>query len=235
MKKTLPLIAALLTSGLAALSAQAGDYSVTVDFPYATKYVFRGQEIARSALQPSVEVTANSFYAGVWTNTPLVDPHDPTGAARQELDLYGGYNLKLSDSLKLETGLTFYYYPQAVARLTREHTTEASLGLNWTVGGFTPAVFAYYDFSLKNWTVQGSLGYSVPLKNLGASLDLNSAVGYVDPDVGASYTYYSLGLSVPVKLSDAIKFSVGVSYTGNDLKGLKNPGFLGTAGFTLSL
>jgi uncharacterized protein (TIGR02001 family) len=233
MKRSISLLAAVFWGTAAALAAESSSYSVTVDFPYVSKYVFRGLAVARDSLQPSVEVNAGDFYCGVWANTPLVNPHDPTGAAKMELDVYGGYNLKLSDTLKADFGLTYYYYPQANKNLTRSHTVEGSLGLNWTVGGFTPSIYAYYDFTLKSWAYQGSVGYSLPLKKIGASLDLSATLGRVSPDGGGDYTYWSFGATVPFKLSETAKLNVGLTYTTNDLDGADDPGLWATVGVTV--
>ena len=111
-------------------------------------------------------------------------------------------------------------------RDVREHT-------RWTLGGFTPSTYAYYDFKLKAWTFQGSLGYSVPLKDIGTSLDLNGTIGTVQTDGGDDYSYYSVGVTVPFKLSETAKFNLGVTYTTNNLAGAKDPGLWFTAGLTV--
>ena len=233
MKRTIALVAALLAGASAPLVAQSSSYSVTMDFPYVSKYVFRGTQVAKSSFQPSVEATVGNFYAGLWVNSPIVNPHDATGAAKKEIDVYAGYNLKISDTLKADIGFTYYYYPQANKHLTREYTYESSFGLNWTLGGFTPSTYAYYDFKLKAWTFQGSLGYSVPLKDIGTSLDLNGTIGTVQTDGGDDYSYYSVGVTVPFKLSETAKFNLGVTYTTNNLAGAKDPGLWFTAGLTV--
>ena len=75
MKKTVILLAALLTgASLAADTAPASSYSITADFPYTTKYVFRGVQYAEGAFQPSVKFTQGDFYAGVWMSAPVEAP-----------------------------------------------------------------------------------------------------------------------------------------------------------------
>jgi uncharacterized protein (TIGR02001 family) len=94
MKKT-ALILALLATRLG-LNAQESklSYSVTVDFPYASKYVFRGIEYAKDSIQPSIEVASGNFYAGVWTNQPVTNNSD------NEFDFYAGYGIPLNDKWK---------------------------------------------------------------------------------------------------------------------------------------
>ena len=85
MKKIVLILAAVAASlSLRAeeAAAPASSYSVTVDFPYATKYVFRGAQYAKQSLQPSVEVATGSFAFGIWTNQPITDNTD------NEIDFY---------------------------------------------------------------------------------------------------------------------------------------------------
>ena len=91
MKKLTFLLAALVSG--ASLSAQAPaaapapapSYSVTVDFPYTTKYVFRGIQAAKGAFQPSIKVTSGDFYAGIWVSAPVDKGYE------LEIDYYAGY------------------------------------------------------------------------------------------------------------------------------------------------
>ena len=55
-----------------------------MDFPYASKYVFRGVQYAEDSFQPSVKLTSGSFYLGLWTNQPITSNID------NEIDVYGG-------------------------------------------------------------------------------------------------------------------------------------------------
>ena len=242
MKKTLVLLAALAggsfvgaadSAAPASTLAPSSSYSVTVDFPYVSKYVFRGQEINKGAFQPSVEVTSSDFYGGLWTNFPILNPKG-TKDETTELDAYVGYNYKLSDLVKLDGGLTFYYYPRAhKSKGSNEYTEEAYFGVDLALCGFTPSLYGYYDFKLRTWTTQAAVGYSIPLKDLGTSLDLSATVGRVAPGVGKSYLYYAAGLTVPVKLSDRAKLNLGLTYSGLDLNDTRKPGLWYTAGIVV--
>jgi uncharacterized protein (TIGR02001 family) len=236
MKTTIALCTALLVGSSALLAqdttpATESAYAVTADFPFASKYVFRGVKLARASLQPSVEVAAGDFYTGVWSNIPLRNEHD--GDITKEVDLYAGWTPKLTENLKADIGATLYWYPKAEASLA-DDSLEMFVGLNYTWGNFTPAVYVYRDFDLKTWTVQGSVGYSIPLKSLGTSLDLNVTVGAVSPKDGEAYNYYSAGVNLPYKLSDAVKLNLGLTYTENDIDQGKDPGLWGTVGVTAS-
>ena len=232
MKKIILIIAAM-TAGLS-LRAEAATsaYSVTVDFPYATKYMFRGAQFARQSLQPSVEVASGNFTAGIWTNQPITDNTD------NEIDFYAGYGVALNDAWKIDTGLCLYYYPELDKSTGADTTTwEPYVGLVGTVGGFTPGVYLYYDTTLKVYTYQGQIGYSIALEPAGASLDFSASLGRVDPKAGSGYTYYSIGANVPFKLSEKGTFTIGVNYTHNNIAGGdaygKNGNLYGTAGVTI--
>lgn len=237
MKKTIALCATLLVGSASLLAENTASavkespYAVTVDFPYVSKYVFRGIQVARDSIQPSVEIAAGDVYAGVWNNTPLRNEHDDN--ISKELDFYLGYTPKLTENLKADIGLTYYWYP-SVSKSYSDHSFEVFAGVNWTLGNFTPSLYVYRDLNLDTTTGQAALGYSIPLKSWGTSLDLNATVGIVSPDHGSAYDYYSVGATVPVKLSDAVKLSFGLNYTVNDIAGAKDPGLWGTAGVTVS-
>jgi len=234
MKKVSLLLAALVTG--ATLSAQdpapapaaaAPSYSVTVDFPYASKYVFRGVQYAEDSFQPSVKLTSGSFYLGLWTNQPITSNID------NEIDVYGGYGFKLSDTWSLDVGATLYYYPELDDSTGLDNTTfEGYVGVTGTFGSFTTGLYAFQDFTLENFTIQATVGYSVPLSDK-ASFSLLGTIGNVSPDAGDDYTYYGIGATVPYKLSDTATFTVGVQYATHDIDGLDDSHFWGTVGVTV--
>lgn len=227
MKKSVLILAALL-AGVSLRAEEASSYSVTLDFPYTTKYVFRGVELARQSFQPSVEVGVGNFAAGLWTNQPILDNTD------NEIDFYAGYSASLSDTWSLDVGGCLYYYPELDASSGADNTTfEPYIGITGTVGDVSPGLYLYYDLTLKALTVEGQLGYSVPLSPAGASLDFSLNLGRVDPDAGSGYTYYSIGASVPFKLSESGTLTLGINYAHNSISGIENSSFFGTAGVTI--
>jgi uncharacterized protein (TIGR02001 family) len=228
MKKTFLILAALL----AGVSLRAGetksDYSVTLDFPYTTKYVFRGVELAKGSFQPSIEATSGPFKLGLWTNQPVTDNSD------NEIDFYAGYSTALPGGWNLDAGGTMYYYPELNHSTGANDTTfEPYVGLTRSINGFSPGVYVYYDLTRETLTTEGQLGYSIPLEAVGASLDFSANLGRVDPKSGGDYTYYSLGASVPFKLSAHGTFTVGVNYAHNNISGIDNDHLYGTAGVTI--
>lgn len=227
MKKTAILLAALLpgASLFADAAAPASSYSITVDVPYATKYVFRGVSYADDSLQPSVKLSIDSFYVGIWSNTPLDKGFE------LEVDYYAGYGVKLNDTWSLDLGATLYSYPGLDGVGAEKTTFEPYAGFNGSLGGVTSGTYFYYDTELKVFTAQQTLGYSVPIDD-NFSLNFLATLGHADPKNGSGYTYYGLGATVPYKLSDKATLNVGVQYASHDDDFLEDDHFWGTFGFT---
>ncbi|MBL9214869.1 MAG: hypothetical protein JNG83_05290 [Opitutaceae bacterium] len=235
MKNKALILAALLAGG--SLTAQepatpaeaaTSSYSVTVDFPYASKYVFRGIQYAEGSFQPSVKVTAGSAYIGLWTNQPVTSNID------NEIDVFAGYGFKLSDTWSLDVGATLYYYPELDESSGLDETTfEGYVGLNGTVGAVTLGIYAFNDFTLDTFTVQGTAGYSIPMGD-SASLNLLATLGNVSPDGGDSYVYYGLGATIPYKLTDSATFNVGGQWASHDLDGVDDSHVWVTVGLTVT-
>lgn len=221
MKKALALgIAALVSTTVA-----RAEFSVSTDLTFATDYIFRGTPLGDNTLHPSIEFSQDSFYFGYWGAFPINNASSAGWV--NEYDFYAGYGHDLGENTTLDVGVTHYYYTQGGS------TTEAYVGITGDMSGVTPGVYAYYDFDLKALTLQGSVGYSVPLESAGTSLDLSATIGIVDPDAGDSYSYYGLSAVIPFKLNDNATVSVGVHYSKTD-QDLPNDEFLyGTIGMTI--
>ena len=219
--KKIALTLAALAVGYSAYAADATvaaakpAYNVTTDFTYASEYVFRGQKNSNSAFQASAEVTYTNFYGGVWTNQPLRNEQN-------EVDLYIGYGFPLKNDWKIDTGVTSYNYPESTLTNGNFSTYETYIGLTGgNCAGLTPSVYGYYDWKLDNYTVQASVGYSVPVKAIGTSLDFSAAYGYT-ANTGrfltnvANGTYWGVGVTVPYKLAPNATLTGGLQYAGND-------------------
>lgn len=227
MKKTALILAALITG--ASLGAQNGapasSYSVTADFSYVTKYVFRGIELAEGAFQPSVKLTTGDFYAGIWSSLPADRGYEA------EVDYYAGYGLKLSDSVSLDLGATVYQYPGLDVPGADDTTFEGYVGVNGSVEGVNLGLYLYNDFTLDIFTVQGNLGYSIPI-NDSVSMNIAASLGHANPDSGSGYTYYSLGAQFPFKLSDAATLTLGANWASHDLDGVEDNHAWANIGFS---
>lgn len=211
IKKTALALAAVM----AGVSAQAQDaaaegsaLSVTVDVTYVSDYVFRGVQLANASVQPSVEAAYGDFYAGIWHTDGLSD------ASSAETDLYAGYGFAVTDIISIDAGVTQYVYSGG----SGNDSTEVYVGATADVL-LSPSLYAYYDFDYENVTLEASIGYSIPVDAINASIDLSAKVGYVDLDqaIGTedNYTYYVVGASVPYALSETATLTVGVDYVYN--------------------
>jgi len=225
MKKiaiTLAVLASAYSAQAADTSAVASkpSYTLTTDFTYASEYVFRGQKNSNSAFQASAEVGYDEIYGGVWTNQPI------TNSENNEVDLYLGYGFPLKNDWKIDTGLTSYIYPETQISGPGGNkgfsSFESYVGLTGgNFRGLTPSLYAYYDWKLDTYTLQGSVGYSVPIKRIGTSIDFALTYGYA-ANTGRFNTgtapgaYWGAGVTVPYKLASNATLTGGLQYAGND-------------------
>ncbi len=219
------------------------DYSITADFTYTSKYVFRGVEQAKESFQPSVELATGGGNVGVWTNQPIKSHQN------DEVDFYTGYDYNVNSALKIEGVATYYLYPEASRSLGQTRDSyEGGVGATYTVNGFSPNLYYYHDFRLNSDTVQAAVGYSLPLGSNGFSVDTSvfaAAVNQrtVEPDaigpgVHDSYNYWGADVTFPYKMSRNATLTVGAHYANTDnlspLNGnLGNQNFWYTAGVSI--
>jgi len=209
-------------------SVQTSSYSVTMDFPYVSKYVFRGLEYGNDAIQPSVELSVGNGYVGIWTSQPIEHNDD------NEFDFYAGYKLDLNDQWSLDLGSTVYTYPELDnGPGVNDTTVETYLGINGDISGIKPGAYVYYDWTLESWTGQVQLGYSYPLKDIGVSLDFSGSFGGVIRDDEADYLYWSLGTQANYTLSEKASLYAGIAYTSNDLKRVEGNFWVFTTGLSV--
>ncbi len=212
--------------------------SVTGSFDFESEYVFRGKRLTQAAFQPSVEagyaIGPGELYTGVWTSLPINS--DNVGGVNQtqgnEINLYGGYAMPVTDMLIVDLGFTYYWYPDAVGAGTGiSRTREVYVGLQGDVL-LSPAVYTYYDFDLSQIVVEGSIGYSLPLSDyVGVPLSLDTAayIGYLyaqayngnqrqvnEPRWQNGYIYAGGSADLVYSISDNLSFSVGVRLAGNN-------------------
>ena len=218
IKKTILALAALTAgvSAQAADAAQASALSVTADISYVSQYVFRGLLQADDSIQPSIEATYGDFYAGVWYSDAVntVNVNSDRIITTSETNLYIGYGYKVSESIKLDVGVTRYLYEGVSA----DDVTEFYVGAS--VDTFlTPTVYAYHceeAFNAGVATYTASIGHSIALDLIGSSLDLSALVGFVNVYDNEEYLYGVLSAAIPYKLSENATLTVGVDYVVND-------------------
>ncbi len=216
MKKIALLLVALLPtkpSLYADDAASTSSHAFTVDFSYASKYVFRGVQLAAGSLQPSIKVTSGAGYAGIWTNQSV------TSNSGSELDLYAGYGFEVAKDWRLDVGATLYYnYPKLGASTgLDDNTFEGYVGLNGTIdGGLIVGLYAYNAFTLDTFTLQGNLGYSIPIGDK-FSCYLSGNIGHVSPDGGSDYSYYGFKAQFPYRLTRTATLTGGVNWASHDI------------------
>ena len=209
----------------AAVSSEGSALSVTVDVTYVSDYVFRGAKLAGASIQPSVEASYGNLYAGAWNSSSISDE------SVSEIDFYAGYGFDLTEKLSLDAGVTAYTYDGGSA----DDSIEAYVGASLDVL-LTPSLYYYYDFDYEVSTVEASIGYSIPVDAIKASIDLSAKYGWVAPDSGDQRTYGVVGVAVPFSLSENATFTVGADYVVNDGDELidgDEDGIVGKAGISI--
>lgn len=201
--------------------AAAPSVSFTATGAVVSQYMFRGQRLNGAGFQPTVEMAAGNFTAGVWGNFVLDDK--VPDSSDPEIDLYGSYTFALGKDLTLVPGFTAYLYPSAPTNAGFYRSTfEPSLALNYTVEGikFTPKF--YYDTVLEGATYEFTAAYALPLKDIGSELGftatfgtflLKEAANDTNPAVKSWGDYWLVGVSLPFQLNKDSKLTLGLAYT----------------------
>jgi uncharacterized protein (TIGR02001 family) len=200
----------LLLLGAREGSAQT-DITIDTAFAYESEYVFRGIQFADHSFQPSMDIGWGGFYFGSWINAPIEDPNN---SFLIEVDFYGGYGFDLSDTLSVDIGLTWYWFPEIPSAASS--TREIYLGTAFDVF-LAPSVYFYYDFDLSTFTVEASVGHSFPLGSSADSawtLDLGAYLGFVAPEGGADGAYYGGSADISFAVSEHTAMSIGVRGSG---------------------
>jgi uncharacterized protein (TIGR02001 family) len=222
MKKSLLALVALLSAaGLCAQeeSTSTKSYAVTADVTFVSKYVFRGFWQQDNSLQPSLELSAGGFTAGVWAAQALKD-RASAWANGTEIDFYGSYEFALPNDFALTVGLTSYQYPKNRPSLGEVgNTLEGSIGVSGAVGPVSLGATYFHDWDLDSDTFEFGAAFGSEI-NRTVSYEAAAAYGVVSYKAGGDYDYYTLGLTFGFKLNDTFTLSTGVHWSDTDIKGL---------------
>jgi len=206
----LPLALPLMVIGSSTYALAGEDVSVSVSTDYVTEYVFRGVSLAGEAFQPGAEISVGNFTAGVWASVAV---GEESVFFSDEIDIYAGYSFPLSDTISADVGVTLYHYPQLGGVFdigaNDAGTVEVYGGVGFDVP-FAPSVTAYYDFSLKAFTLEGSAEYSAPIGEK-TSFDVGATAGLVTVSGGGDYQYGSLSGAFSYGFNDSTSVYVGVN------------------------
>jgi len=208
------------------LSQLIEDIEVTSTIDTVSEYVFRGISLGENSIQPGTELSVYGFTVGSWYSAGF---GDDSAVQNDELDLYAGYQLPLEGALQLGIGGTAYIYPQGNSINDSSGGTVATYEVNATAGledvFLSPSVFAAYDFTLDNFTIEGNLSHGFDLSREGWSLDASLNVGHVELDQSIqattpdkafdSYQYGTISLTANKVITDSIGFYVSGNFTAN--------------------
>ena len=223
MKKIILSTVAVSVLAAAGTTANAGDVSVSVSADYVSEYVFRGVSFANTAIQPGIEVSKGGFTVGTWVSVGL---GETSALASDEIDVYAGYGWDLNDTISASVGATIYHFPEAGGLFDINASEGSTLELYAGLGFDTvlsPAITAYYDVNFDAFTLEGSVGHSVPVADK-TSLDLGLTAGLVDVD-GGSYEWATASAAIGYAFTDASSFYVGANYSLNSEDALGFPTF----------
>ncbi|AHF91547.1 hypothetical protein OPIT5_16255 [Opitutaceae bacterium TAV5] len=247
MKKTALFIAALVASGSVYAQAQqstAPALEFTFDATVVNEYIWRGQEQADWTFHPSLKATYGDAYLGVWAAMPFKE--SSSGSKEwTEFDFFGGYKFALNDTWSLDVGSTFYTFTDTAGY--NPNSVEPYIGVSGKVADLlSTSFYGFYNFEYEATTLQASVGYSLPLEQLGTSLDFSATLGWVKGNSNLresgdrpatkihDYFYWSIGVAAPWKISDRAVLTVGVSYNDVNENAINNGAdIVGSASLTV--
>ena len=213
MKKIILSTAALSLLASAATTASAGDISVSFSADYVSEYVFRGVSFSNTAIQPGLEVSKGGFTVGTWASVAV---GETSILAADEIDLYAGYGWNLTDLVSASVGATIYHFPVNGGLFDIEASGGSTLEVYGGVALDTvlsPALTAYYDVNFESFTLEGSVGHSVPVADK-TSFDLGLTAGLVDVD-GGNYEWATGSAAVSYSFTDDASIYVGANFSVN--------------------
>lgn len=241
MKKAITSICAVLA---AAFSLQAHDGNFPVDsmlnpsmgylhasasVGFESQYVFRGEKIDNYSIQPQVElmypIAGFDITAGAWYNAPL---YGSKYGDISELDLYADAAYKF-DAFTVKAGYIYYWDTSGVPANAYASTMEVYGGVSMDTSSYigyniNPSVFYFYDWILKQQTVELSFSYEFPVGELlmgwsRLTLPVGIYGGYVSSGnknkdgQGISYFYYGAQADLAYQLTDYCVISGGVRWS----------------------
>lgn len=180
--------------GFAAPASAQTDVDLSYNVAVTSDYVFRGysQTLEDPALQGGLDLTAGSFYAGVWASN--VDFGDSTDA---EVDAYLGFRSE-AVGFSVDVGLLGYGYvndPNSSDYAYGEAKIAVSRAFGpGTIGGaiyYSPDFFGadgeavYYEFN-----GAADVGYGVTISGAVGEQRLDVSDDYVTWNLGATWAFW---------------------------------------------
>jgi len=217
--KHLSTIAIALSMTAIAPSAFAQDDGINPSSSIASvsEYVFRGVSLGGASIQPSTEISTDfGITVGAWYSAGL---GSDSSVQADEVDLYVSYAFPIEGPISAEVGGTYYHYPQFGSIFETEDGLAGSYEVYGSVGfndvPLSPTATVYYDLTLENLTLEGSVGHSIDLPREGWSTELGLTAGLVDSDQGTNYEWGTATVSLNKDVTESIDFYVSGNFTVN--------------------
>lgn len=229
MKIILLAFISLLSSSLLAQTAQSTPSDklrpFSVDLTFASKFVYRGNQLVGSVLHPSLEYAGDRFYAGYWGGYPT------RNRANEDTYhiFYAGSLQPAGNSALVDFGAMQYVMPDSA------DAPEAYVGITKKASRFNtvmPGAYAYYNFETKALTLQANADYALKLPKTAWPVNLDATLGGVVSENSRDYFFYGAGATVPYSYKRSI-VSLGVHYASSSLRTTKRDMVFFTVGVLL--
>jgi len=202
------------------------DIDVNSSIDTVSEYVFRGVSLGSSSVQPSTQFDLYGFHVGSWYSAGF---GENSAVQVDELNLYAGYQLPLNGPFQVDIGGTAYVFPQGVNIIDGSGGTVATYEVDGTIAlpdvPLSPSVFAAYDFTLDNFTIEGNISHTFDLPREGWTMDASLNVGHVSLDQPLQFTtvaeafdnyqYGTVSLYANKAINEGLNFYFGGNFTVN--------------------
>jgi hypothetical protein len=206
------------------------DVDITLDFTYASKYMWHGYDVFNGdgSYMPSIELGTNGFYVGFWAAFPSSSGYEDL----TEFDYYVGYGYTFFEdqTYALETSITYTYFDFPK---TASAADASELALSFSMpnllplgpANLVPSYTMYYDFEGIDSTNFDDgffntfgLSYSLPITPFlegqeEQALDFGFDITHDDGVYGAKsgWSYATIGVSTTYEYKGAY-FTPGMYY-----------------------
>jgi uncharacterized protein (TIGR02001 family) len=223
---SLAIATAFTATPVLAQTAAAPAFELAYNLGVVSDYRYRGisQTRLQPALQGGVDLTAGSFYAGVWaSNIKWIKDLGPGSKGQMELDVYGGYKYEVAKDITLDVGALAYVYPSNNVA-PNANTLEMYLGLasgpvSVKYSHAVTNTFGYATSKGSNY-LEANLDYELVkgtnfVAHIGRqTIKNNSAASYTDYKLGV--TYEALGGKLAASYVDASKNFLATAPNGKN-------------------
>lgn len=196
-----------------------------MDLTFASKFVYRGAEVMRDALHPSLEYSGDRAYAGYWGGYPT---RNRTNETTQHI-FYAGALQPMGASGLLDFGAMQYVVSDA------PDAPEVFVGATRQASRFNtvmPGAYAYYNFETRALTLQANADYGFKIPKMAWPVNLDATVGGVVSDKTRDYFFYGACATIPYSYKQAV-ISLGIHYASSSVRTAKRDLVFFTVGVLL--